>query len=135
MTQPSDRGYPTPHHPDEELYPGADRSLETVRRWRGPRLTPLRVFLGIALLATMLVVGYGLLARDATQIPVLTAGEYTSGLVFVLLALAGAWASFSRARDGESGRALVYALLGGLSALLAAGSFAAAIILTLALGK
>ncbi len=76
---------------------------------------------------------YGLLARDATQIPMLTAGEFISGIVFVLLALAGAWAAFDRARDGESGRAFIYALLGGICVLVAAGSFAAAIILSLTL--
>ncbi len=106
---------------------------ESEREPRSPRLTPLRAFLGIALIASSAVVAYGLLARDATQIPMLTAGEFISGIVFVLLALAGAWAAFDRARDGESGRAFIYALLGGLCVLVAAGSFAAAIILSLTL--
>jgi hypothetical protein len=136
MTQPSDRRYSGGPYPDADTDAIPGEPLEEAPRRRGrPRITPLRVFLGIALAASSLVVGYGLLARDATQIPVLTAGEFISGIVFVMLALAGAWAAFSRARDGESGRALVYALLGGVSALLAAGSIAAAIILTLTLDK
>jgi hypothetical protein len=106
-----------------------------VRRRRGRLLTPVRVTLGIALIASIGVVGYGLLARDATQIPVLTAGTYILGIVFALLALAGAWAAYRRAQAGESGRSLLYAMLGGVAALLAAGSFAAAVILTLTVGS
>jgi len=98
-----------------------------------PRLTPLRVFLGIALIGSVAVIAYGLIARDATQIPVLTAGEFITAIVFALLALAGAWAAFSRARRGESGKALLYALLGGVAALLSASAFAGAIIQTLIL--
>jgi hypothetical protein len=134
MTQPGDRTYLGGPDPDPGPYPGEPRD-EVPRRPGRPRVTPLRTFLSIALIASSLVVGYGLLARDATQLPVLTAGEFISGIVFVMLALAGAWGAFSRARDGESGRALVYALLGGMSALIAAGSLAAATILTLTLGK
>jgi type VI protein secretion system component VasF len=103
------------------------------RRRRGRLLTPVRVTLGIALLVSAGVVGYGLLVRDATQMPVLTAGTYIIGVVFALLALAGAWAAYRQAQEGSGGRALVYAVLGGLAALLAAGSFAGAIILTLTL--
>jgi hypothetical protein len=113
--------------------PDATESPEPAPRRRGRLLTPIRVTLGIALIASIGVVTYGLLARDATQIPVLTAGGYISGIVFVLLGLAGAWAAYRRAQDGSSGRALVYAVLGGIAALLAAAAFAGAIILTLTL--
>ncbi len=124
--------------PDDRWPPGdpigyAEPPEPPPARRRGSRLTPVRVVLTIALVAAALVVAYGLVARDATQIPVLTAGVFLLGLVFILLALAGAWAAYSRARDGESARALGYALLGGLAALLAAGSFASATILTLTL--
>jgi hypothetical protein len=136
MTQPGDRAYEDGPQPGPDLAQGpGDPGHRASRRPARPRVTPLRLFLTIALIASSVVVGYGLLARDATQMPVLTAGEFISGLVFVMLSLAGAWAAFSRAREGESGRALVYALLGGVTALMAAGSFAAAIILTLTLGR
>ncbi len=121
-----DRGYPGP----------ADSSEQPARQPRRQRrITPLRVTLGIALLVSLAVVGYGLVARDATQLPMLTAGEFISGIVFALLALAGAWAAYSRSRDGSPGRALVYAVMGGVAALLAAGSLAFAVILTLTLDK
>ena len=118
-------GLPEPEEP--ELAPAAGR--------RRPRLTPLRVTLAIALAGALAVVAYGLIARDATQIPMLTAGEFMTGITFALLALAGAWAAFSRARDGESGRALLYAVLGGVAALLAASAFAAATIQALILSR
>ena len=146
MTAPDDRRYLVDDDPDsvdddraylddDEGYPGPaeplDRPARQPRRQR--RITPLRVTLGIALLVSLAVVGYGVLARDATQLPVLTAGEFISGIVFALLALAGAWAAYSRSREGSTGRALVYAVMGGISALLAAASLAFAIILTLTL--
>ncbi len=117
-----------PPNPD-----GIESPEPTPRRKRGRPLTPVRVTLGIALVASIGAVAYGLLARDATQIPVLTASGYMSGIVFVLLALAGAWAAYRRAQGGQGGRALVYAVLGGIAALLAAVAFAGAIILTLTL--
>jgi hypothetical protein len=127
-------GFPDPDYPG---YPGPSESpgapLRRPRRQR--RITPLRVVLGIALLASLGVVVYGLLARDATQLPMLTAGEFISGIVFALLALAGAWAAYSRSREGSTGRALMYAVMGGFAALLAAASLASAVILTLTLSS
>ena len=137
MTTPNDRRYlgdperyPDPYEPileppDEPPPPEPRRRL----------ITPLRVMLGLAVLGSIAVVGYGLLARDETQLPMMTAGVFVSGLTFVLLALAGAWAAYSRARDGSAGSALVYAFLGGIAALLAAAFFATAIVLLLTLGK
>jgi len=116
-----------------ELPEPPEAQEQPARRRRRRLLTPVRVTLGIALLVSAGVVGYGLLVRDATQMPVLTAGTFIIGIVFALLALAGAWAAYRRAQEGSGGRALIYAVLGGVAALLAAGSFAGAIILTLTL--
>jgi hypothetical protein len=127
MANPSDNRYVGRH------VPGAPR--ERTAPHLGPfRATPLRTTLGIALLGSLLIVGYGVSVRDANQIPVLTAGMAISGVVFGLLALAGAFAVYRQAADGRSGRALVYAILGGAAALLAAGFMAAAIILALVAG-
>jgi hypothetical protein len=126
LDEDDDQGYPESAEPP-------DWPARPPRRQR--RITPLRVTLAIALLVSLAVVAYGLLARDATQLPMLTAGEFISGIVFALLALAGAWAAYSRSREGSTGRALVYAVMGGIAALLAAGSLAFAIILTLTLDK
>jgi hypothetical protein len=140
LIDPNDRRYvlddPDPVHPAPGYRDQAEPPDWPARRPRRRRtITPLRVTLGVALLVSLGVVGYGVVARDATQLPVLTAGEFISGIVFALLALAGAWASYSRSREGSAGRALVYAVMGGIAALLAAGSLAFAIILTLTLGS
>jgi hypothetical protein len=137
MTLPNDPWTAGPAPPAPEAYEGASQDAEEAPEpvRRRPRLTPLRVTLTIALAGALAVVAYGLIARDATQVPMLTAGEFMTGVVFGLLALAGAWAAFSRARDGESGRALLYAVLGGVAALMAAGAFAAATIQTLILSR
>ena len=148
MTDPDDRryipsdqrymvdDYAEPDYPDPDAQEPVDPPDWPVRPPRRRRtITPLRVTLGIALLVSLGVVGYGLVARDATQVPVLTAGEFISGVVFGLLALAGAWASYSRSREGSPGRALVYAVMGGIAALLAAAWLAAATIQTLILGS
>jgi hypothetical protein len=144
LTDPRDRRYVVDDYPDRRYtaddYPDPADPDPTeppdgpARRPRRRRpITPLRVTLGIALLVSLAVVGYGLVARDATQLPVLTAGEFITGIVFALLALAGAWAAYSQSRAGSSGRAFGYAVLGGVAALLAAGSLAAAIIQALIL--
>jgi hypothetical protein len=96
------------------------------------RITPLRGTLGIALGGALVVQLYGLTVRDSTQMPVLTAAEVINGVVFVALAIAGAYAAFRQGVDGAGGRALLYALLGGVAVLVAFGSFAAAVILALA---
>ncbi|HSS35809.1 MAG TPA: hypothetical protein VLR93_06010 [Patescibacteria group bacterium] len=132
MTQPTDPGFDGEYGPGQVPIEPPDDLDDGPRR---PLITPLRVTLTIALAASIGVVVYGLVVRDASQMPALVVGQFLTGIVFVLLALAGAWAAFSRARDGEGLKALLYALLGGICVLLGAGALAAAIILTLTLRK
>ncbi|HSS36519.1 MAG TPA: hypothetical protein VLR93_09600 [Patescibacteria group bacterium] len=132
MTQPTDPRFDGGYGPVQAPVEPPDDLDDGPRR---PLITPLRVTLTIALAASIGVVVYGLVVRDASQMPALVVGQFLTGIVFVLLALAGAWAAFSRARDGEGFKALLYALLGGICVLLGAGALAAAIILTLTLRK
>jgi hypothetical protein len=120
---------------DDSRYVGMRRREPTPGRI-GPhigriRITPLRATFGIALCGALIVQIYGFTVRDATQMPFLTAAEVINGAVFVALALAGAYAAYRQAVGGRAGQALLYALLGGVAALVAAGSFAAAVILAL----
>ena len=94
-------------------------------------LTPLRLTLGGATLVSVLVVLYGLTVRDASQLPVLTAGGAISGIVFAVLAGVGAWTAYHESAAGRSGRAFGYAFLGGIAALSSAAAFAGAVILGL----
>lgn len=123
---------------DDDRYVGGPyRSApERAPRRSGPhvgplQITPLRTTLGVAMLGSLLIVAYGLLARDSTQLPMLIAGGAISGVVLVVGALAGVIAAYQTAAAGRAGSALVYALAAGLTILAAAGAFAAAIILAL----
>ncbi len=113
----------------------ARRPGERIRRsgpYLGPvRLTPTRVTLAIALGGSALFIAYGIIVRDPTQIPLLSAGFAVFGIVFTALALAGAVETYRTARGGQGARAFGLALLGGIAALIAAGSFAIAAVLAL----
>lgn len=126
----------------EPTRPPVDRAWQATRPGTGPprdpgayigpvRLTPTRVTLAIALVGSALFVAYGVFARDATQIPMMCAGFGVLGIVFTALALAGAIGTYRAAGEGLGGRAFALALLGGLAALIAAGSFATAVVLAL----
>lgn len=117
----------------------ARRPGERVRRTDGPylgrvRLTPTRVTLAIALGGSTLFILYGLVARDASQIPTLCAGFAVYGIVFAALAFAGAIGTYRSARMGDAARSFTLALLGGIAAVAAAGSFGLAIVLALVWG-
>lgn len=99
------------------------------------RITPVRAMLVVALVGSTLFVAWGLTARDATQIPTLAVGFLVYGLVFAALAIGGASAAYRSALDDAPGRAFTFALLGGIAALVAAGSVALAIVLALVLGS
>ena len=55
------------------------------------RITPSRVFIGVALLGSLGYLVYALTVRDANQIPLLATGAAILGVVFVALAVAGAY--------------------------------------------
>ncbi len=87
--------------------------------------------LAIALTGSALFVLYGIVVRDATQVPMLCAGFGVLGIVFSALALGGAVATYRAASEGRGGRAFALALLGGAAAIVAAGCFATAVVLAL----
>jgi hypothetical protein len=97
------------------------------------RITPVRVALFIALVGSLAYVAFAITVRDASQIPMLSSGAAALGIVFAALALSGAYATYRAGLERRSGRALVLALLGGIAAMLAAGSIAAAVVLALVL--
>jgi len=97
----------------------------------GRRLTPTVVTLSIALGGSLLFIVYAIVVRDASQIPMLAAGSAVLGIVFSALAVAGAVMTYRASKEGESGRAFAFALLGGLAALAAAAGFGTAVVLAL----
>ncbi len=95
-------------------------------------VTPFRVVAIVALLGSAGAILYGArFARDDTQLPILVAGLSVFGLVWLALAVAGCLIVLRAGREDDTRTAFFAALLGGLSALVAAGSLGSAIILGL----
>jgi hypothetical protein len=90
----------------------------------------------ILTLAAVLSTGFELyeLSTRTAPISILTSAAVVMGLVYVIVAVVATVATYRAATDGRAVRSYVLALVGGISALVAAGSFAGALILFLALG-
>jgi hypothetical protein len=97
----------------------------------GRRISPLPVMLVIALIGSVAFLGYVITVRDPSQIPLLTAGGVALGIVF--LALAG-YLLRSTWRAGvadQGGRAMGYAIAGGVAAIIGSFCIASGVILFL----
>ncbi len=94
-------------------------------------VTPTRVILTIALVGSLVFVLYALTVRDKTAVPLLATGSLVLGIVFALLAIAGAVGAVSAARERQEGSAFLRALLGGVAGMIAFGWFALATVLAL----
>jgi len=101
-------------------------------RPRRSRVTPVRVALAVGLSVGLVLMFYGArIAHDDTQMPILVAGMVIFGLACLALALAGATTVVRAGKDGDTRSAFFAALLGGVCALLAAGSLGGAVILAM----
>ena len=93
------------------------------------RISPGAVFLGVAIVASVAFSLYAVTVREADQIPLLAAGSIVVGLTFGALAVYCLRAIVRAGKSGRGGRAMALALLGGIAAMVAAGSLAGAFIL------
>jgi hypothetical protein len=102
----------------------------------GPvRITPVRVFLLLALVGSVAYVAYAIaVVRDTNALPMLSSGAAVLGIVFLALAVAGGKGTLDAGRDGSTARAFTLAVGGGIAAMIAFGCFAGAIILALVMG-
>lgn len=109
---------------NDDLAYGLDET--TGRSW------PAALLFLLAALAGAAVVSYGVLVdRGAAQIPIIVSGLTVSGLSLVVLGFVGAAAALGNGRAGRVGRALVWALFGGVCLVGAAGCLGGAIVLAL----
>lgn len=125
--------------PDRQAAPARPRTPAGPASPSGPRLGPVPitvtgVLIVIALIGSLVYVAYAISVRDAAQIPLLTSGAVVLGLVFVAIAFVGARAAWRSSVRGRDARAFGHAIVGGVASLIAAGCFAAAVILTLVRG-
>jgi hypothetical protein len=106
------------------------------RRRRGPHvgpvgLSPLRVTLVIALLGGLGFLAYAILVRDQLQVPLMASGFAVIGIVFAAMAVLAVISVIRSGREGRDGMAVLAALFGGLIAVAALMSLAAAVIMSL----
>jgi hypothetical protein len=92
-------------------------------------INPTSVVFVIALIGSIVYLAYAITVRDASQIPLLASGAAVLGFVFGAFSIIGLVATWRSSIHGRDGRAFGHALVGGISFLVAAGCFAAAIIL------
>jgi hypothetical protein len=108
--------------------PDVDAGYEPVGRRR--RISPVAVFLAIAIIGSVAYMAYVLTVREATQIPLLASGAVILAIVFAALAVfcvRSIWRAGTE--PGHGGRMMLTALVGGGAAIGAAGFIAAALIL------
>jgi hypothetical protein len=114
---------------DVRLAPRGERRLQPGPRIGAVTVTPTGVVFVIALVGSLVYIVYAITVRDASQIPLLASGAAILGLVFGAFSIIGLVATWRSSIHGRDGRAFGHALVGGISFLVAAGCFAAAIIL------
>jgi hypothetical protein len=128
-TSPDRRPQATPRQSAATVAPAATRR-------RGPHvgpiaITPIRVTLFVALLGGLGFLAYSVLVRDKLQVPLMASGFAVIGLVFAAMAVLAVISVARAGREGRDGTAVLTALFGGLIAVAALMSLAAAVIMGL----
>ena len=106
--------------------PGPAEPPAGVARRRGRRMSIPGIVLGLAIVGSIIYIGYVVLRIEDNQIPLMAAGFVVLGSSLAAVALwcvAGIWRAASRARGG---RAFLLAIVGGIAGLGAIGCFAVA---------
>jgi hypothetical protein len=85
----------------------------------------------VALLGGLGFLAYAVLVRDQLQVPLMASGFAVIGLVFATMAVLAVISVIRSGRDGRDGMAVMTALFGGLIAVAAMMSLAAAVIMSL----
>jgi hypothetical protein len=73
------------------------------------------------------------MTSHTTPVPVLLSSAVVTGLAFGVDAVVASFMTWHAGQNGEGGKALLLALVGGMSAVIAAGAFAGTLILALLL--
>lgn len=109
-----------------------DPSTPSIRSRLAGEVTPGRIAVLVAFGIALLVIGYAArIDQSDTQLPLLITGFVLLGLVFLTLALWGCLALIRAGGEDDGRTAFFSALLGGLSAIAAAGALGGAVVLAL----
>ena len=107
---------------------GATEPPPAVAPARGRRISIPGIVLALAIIGSIIYIGYVVLKIEDNQIPLMAAGFVVLGASLAAVAIwcvAGIWRAASRARGG---RAFLLALVGGVAGVGAIGCFAVAAI-------
>lgn len=96
------------------------------------RLSPALVILSILPIGSLAFLAFALTSHT-TPVPVLLSSAVVTGLAFAVDATVASFMTWRAGQNGEGGKALLLALIGGMSAVVAAGAFAGTLILALLL--
>ena len=94
----------------------------------GRRLSPGLVFLAIAVVGSVIYFAYAVTVRETSQIPLLASGLVVLAIVFGALAAYSLRETWRAGADDRGRRAMLYAVVGGVAAIIASGCAAFAII-------
>jgi hypothetical protein len=114
----------------------SDRAARSSRRSARPdrpepagrRISPGLVFLAIAVIGSVIYFAYAVTVREASQIPLLASGLVVLAIVFGALAIYCLRETWRAGTEDRGRRAMLYAVVGGIAALVASGCAAFAII-------
>src|SRR5450830_41753 len=96
------------------------------------RLSPALVILSILSIGSLAFLAFALTSHT-TPVPVLLSSAVVTGLAFAVDAVVASFMTWHAGQDGEARKALLLAVVGGMSAVIAAGAFAGTLILVLLL--
>ena len=98
------------------------------------RLSPALVLLSIGSIGSLVFLAFAMTSHT-TPVPVLLSSAVVTGLAFTVDAVVASFMTWHSGQDGEARKALLLAVVGGMSAVIAAGAFAGTLILVLLLGS
>jgi hypothetical protein len=98
------------------------------------RLSPALVLLSIGSIGSLIFLALAMTSHT-TPVPVLLSSAVVTGLAFTVDAIVASFMTWHAGQDGEARKALLLAVVGGTSAVIAAGAFAGTLILALLLGS
>lgn len=117
---------------DEEAYADDEDELQMTFAERLRRLPPALVILTAGSLGSLVFLILGVTSHT-TPVPVLMSAGVVTGLTFGADAVISSVATWKAATNGESGRAVLLALVGGISSVVSLGAFAGLVVMILML--